>query len=206
MAPKTAILARKRAAAAVRLGIPADAPVYEIKKAHRALSLIHHPDKGGNVDTFREIQESYELLRSTSGPVVVLTPASASTAPWEQPGFSETAPSAAKGPAPPKPKENKWPPFAKKAAPDFPDVKVTPQDKKGYKFPPPGKQGAKKAAPDFPDVKVPPKDKKDTSFLHRWNQGLSVLHRSKKVCRKHRQDMSMSSGHRSLRQKVHRQR
>ncbi|KAJ1485849.1 DnaJ domain-containing protein [Baffinella frigidus] len=52
------------------LGLECGATREEIKKAHRALALRHHPDKaaakGGDqevaADKFREIQEAYEVL------------------------------------------------------------------------------------------------------------------------------------------------
>jgi DnaJ-class molecular chaperone len=34
----------------------------EIKKAYRKLALEHHPDKGGDSDTFKEITEAYSVL------------------------------------------------------------------------------------------------------------------------------------------------
>ncbi len=34
----------------------------EIKNAYRKLALIHHPDKGGNVEAFQQIVEAYEVL------------------------------------------------------------------------------------------------------------------------------------------------
>lgn len=44
------------------LGVPAGASEDEIKSAHRKLVIQHHPDKGGDVNKFREIQEAYERL------------------------------------------------------------------------------------------------------------------------------------------------
>jgi DnaJ family protein A protein 2 len=44
------------------LGISRDASHAEIKKAFRKLALEHHPDKGGNSDKFKELQEAYEVL------------------------------------------------------------------------------------------------------------------------------------------------
>jgi len=37
----------------------------EVKEAYRKQAKIHHPDRGGNADTFRELQLAYETLIST---------------------------------------------------------------------------------------------------------------------------------------------
>ena len=34
----------------------------DIKKAYRAKAKIHHPDKGGDANVFKEISKSYEIL------------------------------------------------------------------------------------------------------------------------------------------------
>lgn len=44
------------------LGVATDAAPSEIKKAHRRLVKEHHPDKGGDPETFAKIQEAYEVL------------------------------------------------------------------------------------------------------------------------------------------------
>ncbi|KAI5479814.1 DnaJ family protein [Pseudohyphozyma bogoriensis] len=44
------------------LGIQSDATDDEIKKAYRRQSLIHHPDKGGSDEKFKEIGEAYAIL------------------------------------------------------------------------------------------------------------------------------------------------
>jgi len=44
------------------LGIKRSATVKEIKKAYRTKSLQHHPDKGGDAETFAEIARAYEVL------------------------------------------------------------------------------------------------------------------------------------------------
>jgi len=44
------------------LGLKQGATIQEVKKAHRKLALQNHPDKGGDADKFREIQEAYETL------------------------------------------------------------------------------------------------------------------------------------------------
>jgi DnaJ family protein A protein 2 len=44
------------------LGLTKGASPEEIKKAHRRLALIHHPDKGGDAEIFKKIQEAYDVL------------------------------------------------------------------------------------------------------------------------------------------------
>lgn len=44
------------------LGVDRHAEPAEIKKAYRALSMEHHPDKGGDEDKFKEISEAYSVL------------------------------------------------------------------------------------------------------------------------------------------------
>jgi len=44
------------------LGIDKSASKEEIKKAYRKLSLKHHPDKGGDVNDFKKLNEAYEIL------------------------------------------------------------------------------------------------------------------------------------------------
>lgn len=44
------------------LGVGKDASATDIKKAYRKLAMKHHPDKGGNPDTFKEISKAYEIL------------------------------------------------------------------------------------------------------------------------------------------------
>jgi hypothetical protein len=46
-----------------KLGVSYEASWSEIKKAHRALAVKLHPDKGGNEADFREMQEAYDLLK-----------------------------------------------------------------------------------------------------------------------------------------------
>lgn len=45
------------------LGVSENATQDEIKKAHRKLALKHHPDKGGDPDTFKEINEAHDVLK-----------------------------------------------------------------------------------------------------------------------------------------------
>ena len=44
------------------LGVDKSASADEIKKAFRKLAQKHHPDAGGDEDTFKEINEAYEVL------------------------------------------------------------------------------------------------------------------------------------------------
>ena len=45
------------------LGIGKTASADEIKKAFRKLAIEHHPDRGGQEDKFKEINEAYEVLK-----------------------------------------------------------------------------------------------------------------------------------------------
>jgi len=45
------------------LGVEKTATQHEIKKAHRKLALKHHPDKGGDEEQFKAINQAYEVLR-----------------------------------------------------------------------------------------------------------------------------------------------
>jgi len=44
------------------LGISRDATDQEIRKAYRAMAMKHHPDKGGDPEVFKDIQEAHEVL------------------------------------------------------------------------------------------------------------------------------------------------
>ena len=46
----------------VVLGVSEDATSSEIKKSYRSLSLVHHPDKGGSIEKFQELNDAYESL------------------------------------------------------------------------------------------------------------------------------------------------
>ena len=49
------------------LGLRYGATPEEIKKAFRKLAHIHHPDKGGNEEKFKEINEAYQYLQKNPG-------------------------------------------------------------------------------------------------------------------------------------------
>ncbi len=44
------------------LEVPKDATDADIKKAYRRAAMVHHPDKGGDADKFKDIQHAYEVL------------------------------------------------------------------------------------------------------------------------------------------------
>ena len=44
------------------LDVPVNATTDEIKQHYRKYARIHHPDKGGDAEKFKQIQEAYETL------------------------------------------------------------------------------------------------------------------------------------------------
>lgn len=44
------------------LGVPRDADENTVKKAYRKLAMKHHPDKGGDPEQFKKIQEAYDRI------------------------------------------------------------------------------------------------------------------------------------------------
>ncbi len=44
------------------LGVSEDSTLKEIKKNYRKLVMIHHPDRGGNPETFIKLNEAYKYL------------------------------------------------------------------------------------------------------------------------------------------------
>jgi DnaJ-class molecular chaperone with C-terminal Zn finger domain len=44
------------------LELSSSASLADIKKSFRRLALVHHPDKGGNAEKFKEITQAYEIL------------------------------------------------------------------------------------------------------------------------------------------------
>ena len=45
------------------LGVSRNASESEIRKAYKAKSMKHHPDRGGNEDEFKKINEAYSTLK-----------------------------------------------------------------------------------------------------------------------------------------------
>lgn len=45
------------------LGVAQTASADEIKKGYKKMAIQHHPDKGGNEDTFKQVQRAYEVLK-----------------------------------------------------------------------------------------------------------------------------------------------
>ena len=45
------------------LGVSENATQTDIKKEFRKKSLKHHPDRGGDAEKFKEINEAYEILK-----------------------------------------------------------------------------------------------------------------------------------------------
>jgi DnaJ family protein A protein 2 len=48
------------------LGLSKEATKDDIKKAYRKLAIVHHPDKGGDTEKFKEISKAYETLSDDS--------------------------------------------------------------------------------------------------------------------------------------------
>lgn len=44
------------------LGLPKTAAKDDVKKAYRHLALIHHPDRGGDAEKFKQISQAYDVL------------------------------------------------------------------------------------------------------------------------------------------------
>jgi len=49
------------------LGLAGSPSLNEIKIAYRRLSLLHHPDRGGNAETMKKINLAYELIMREAG-------------------------------------------------------------------------------------------------------------------------------------------
>ena len=48
------------------LGVSKDASKDEIKKAYRRMANKHHPDKGGDSEAFKKVNEAYQVLSNDS--------------------------------------------------------------------------------------------------------------------------------------------
>jgi DnaJ-domain-containing protein 1 len=59
---KTASILLKGESAYTILNVLPTASHEEIKSAYRKLALVHHPDKGGNEETFKKIHAAYSFL------------------------------------------------------------------------------------------------------------------------------------------------
>ena len=44
------------------LGLSNFSPITDIRRSYRKLALIHHPDRGGDADRMKEINEAYDTL------------------------------------------------------------------------------------------------------------------------------------------------
>lgn len=53
------------------LALPPSADISAVKRAYRQLARTHHPDLGGDADTFHELQRAYELLVGSDAPAPV---------------------------------------------------------------------------------------------------------------------------------------
>ena len=49
------------------LGISPSSPWPEIERAYRAKAKIHHPDRGGDDDTMRALNDAYERIKKALG-------------------------------------------------------------------------------------------------------------------------------------------
>ena len=62
--PRPETVADPRAVALKTLHLLPTAPQSVIKAAYQALAKIHHPDRGGSVETMKKINEAYEVLKA----------------------------------------------------------------------------------------------------------------------------------------------
>lgn len=52
------------------LGVPVGSNEVTCKSAYRKLSMIHHPDRGGDVNKFMQIKNAFEFLKKKGFPQV----------------------------------------------------------------------------------------------------------------------------------------
>ena len=45
------------------LGVPKNASDQDIRKAYKKQSMQHHPDRGGNEEQFKKVNEAYSTLK-----------------------------------------------------------------------------------------------------------------------------------------------
>lgn len=50
------------------LNIDNNASINDINKAYKKMALIHHPDKGGELEKFNKIKQAYEFLTKPNEP------------------------------------------------------------------------------------------------------------------------------------------
>ena len=67
-------------AARATLGIPSFASRDEARRAYRALARAFHPDKGGDVNRFREVRKAHERLEAAWDASLARHPRDGSTA------------------------------------------------------------------------------------------------------------------------------
>ncbi len=77
--------------ALVALGLRGPADAREVKRAYRRLARELHPDHGGDVDRFRDVQRAYEAIRGgtdarVTGPRAQVRVAGVDQRWWEAPG------------------------------------------------------------------------------------------------------------------------
>ncbi|MBI4159556.1 DnaJ domain-containing protein [Candidatus Wolfebacteria bacterium] len=48
------------------LGIDRGADDQVLKSAYRRLAMIHHPDRGGDAEKFKEVDEAYKVLSDSA--------------------------------------------------------------------------------------------------------------------------------------------
>ena len=49
------------------LGVQSSATPEELKKAYRKKAMAHHPDRGGNAEEFKRVNNAYHLLTNKGG-------------------------------------------------------------------------------------------------------------------------------------------